>query len=159
MLLQKRCLMFLSKHLPKDYVFKHSTFYTRDTIKREKNLPLLPNSLNLLLVSLWGKVVSPWASSTSASTSFCPWSSASISSWAWSPSHGQCDFILHIHTPLFNIHTSYNYTRVIQMMLYYLMLGLAPHGMDLGFLGLGLLGLGPSWAWAFLGLGLIFWKD
>jgi len=63
-----------------------SSFYTRDTIKREKNLPLLPNSLNLLLVSLWGKVVSPWASSTSASTSFYPWSSASISSWAWSPS-------------------------------------------------------------------------
>ena len=78
--------MFPSKHLPKDYVFKHSTFYTRDTIKRENNLPLLPNSLNLLLVSLWGKVVSPRASSTSASTSFCPWSSASISSWAWSPS-------------------------------------------------------------------------
>jgi len=31
------------------------------------------------------------------------------------------------------------------MMLFYLMLGLAPHGMDLGFglLGLGRLGLGP----------------
>ena len=27
-------------------------------------------------------------------------------------------------------------------MLFYLMLGLAPHGLDLGFLGLGLLGLG-----------------
>jgi len=41
------------------------------------------------------------------------------------------------------------------MMLFYLMLGLAPHGLDLAFLGLGLLGLGlgPSWA---LGLGLIF---
>jgi len=65
-------------------------------------------------------------------------------------SHGQCDFILHIHTSLFNIHTSYNYTRVFQMMLFYLMLGLAPHGMDLGFFGLW-----PSWAWA-LGLGLIF---
>jgi len=38
---------------------------------------------------------------------------------------------LHIHTPLFNIQTSYNYTRVIQMMLFYLMLGL-------GLLGLGL---------------------
>jgi len=33
------------------------------------------------------------------------------------------------------------------MMLFYLMLGLAPHGMDLGFLGFGLLGLG-LWAWA-----------
>jgi len=31
------------------------------------------------------------------------------------------------------------------MMLFYLMLGLAPHGV--GFLGLGLLGLG-LWAWA-----------
>ena len=30
------------------------------------------------------------------------------------------------------------------MMLFYLMLGLAPHGMDLGF---GLIGLG-LWAWA-----------
>jgi len=68
--------------------------------------------------------------------------------YTYSPkSHGQCDFILHIHTPLFNIHTSYNYTRVIQMMLFYLRLGLAPHGMDLGFLGFGLLGLG-LWAWA-----------
>jgi len=38
-------------------------------------------------------------------------------------------------------------------MLFYLMLGLAPHGV--GFLGLGLLGLG---LWA-LGLGLIFCKD
>jgi len=28
------------------------------------------------------------------------------------------------------------------MMLIYLMLGLAPHGLDLGFLGCGLLGLG-----------------
>jgi len=28
------------------------------------------------------------------------------------------------------------------MMLFYLMLGLAPHGLDLGFLGLGI------WAWA-----------
>jgi len=28
------------------------------------------------------------------------------------------------------------------MMLFYLMLGLAPHGMDLGLLGFGLLGLG-----------------
>jgi len=28
------------------------------------------------------------------------------------------------------------------MLLFYLMLGLAPHGLDLGFLGLGLLGLG-----------------
>jgi len=37
------------------------------------------------------------------------------------------------------------------MMLFYLMLGLAPHGMDLGFLGFGLLGLGLGlelWAWA-----------
>ena len=34
-------------------------------------------------------------------------------------------------------------TRVNQMMLFYLMLGLAPHGMDLGFLGFGLLGLRP----------------
>ena len=50
--LQKRHLMFPSKHLPKNYVFKHYTFYTKDTIKREHNLPLLPNSLNLLLVSL-----------------------------------------------------------------------------------------------------------
>ena len=33
-------------------------------------------------------------------------------------------------------------TRVNQMMFFYLMLGLAPHGMDLGFLGLGFLGLG-----------------
>jgi len=63
--------------------------------------------------------------------------------YTYSPkSHGQCDFILHIHTPLFNIYTSYNYTRVIQMMLFYLILGLAPHGLDLGFLGLGF-GLGP----------------
>ena len=52
-----------------------------------------------------------------------------------------------MHTYLFNIHTSYNYTRVIQMMLFYLMLGLAPHGLDFGFLGLGLLGLG-LWSWA-----------
>jgi len=59
--------------------------------------------------------------------------------YTYSPkSHGQCDFILHIHTPLFNILTSYNYTRVIQMMLFYLMLGLAPHEMDLDFLGFGL---------------------
>jgi len=29
------------------------------------------------------------------------------------------------------------------MMLFYLMLCLAPHGMDLGFLGFDLLGLGP----------------
>jgi len=29
------------------------------------------------------------------------------------------------------------------MMLFYLMLGLAPHGMDLGSLGFGLLRLGP----------------
>jgi len=57
--------------------------------------------------------------------------------YTYSPkSHGQCDFILHFHTPLFNIHTSYNYTKVIQMMLFYLMLGLAPHGF----------GLGLSWA-------------
>jgi len=35
------------------------------------------------------------------------------------------------------------------MMLFYLMLGLAPHGMDLGLLGFGLLGLGLGlWAWA-----------
>jgi len=40
-------------------------------------------------------------------------------------------------------------TRVNQMMLFYLMLGLAPHGMVLGFLGFGLLGLGLGlWAWA-----------
>jgi len=40
-------------------------------------------------------------------------------------------------------------TRVNQIMLFYLMLGLAPHGMDLGFLGFGLLGLGLRlWAWA-----------
>jgi len=32
-------------------------------------------------------------------------------------------------------------------MLFYLMLGLVPHGMDLGFLGFGLLGLG-LWACA-----------
>jgi len=38
-------------------------------------------------------------------------------------------------------------TRVNQKMLFYLMLGLAPHGMVLGFLGFGLLGLG-LWAWA-----------
>ena len=31
--LQKRYLMFPSKHLPKKYIFKHSTFYTKDTIK------------------------------------------------------------------------------------------------------------------------------
>ena len=47
--LQKRYLMFPSKHLPKNYIFKH---YTKDTIKRENILPLLPNSLILLLVSL-----------------------------------------------------------------------------------------------------------
>jgi len=40
-------------------------------------------------------------------------------------------------------------TRVNQMMLFYLMLGLGPHGMDLGFLGFGLLGLGLGLsAWA-----------
>ena len=44
-------------------------------------------------------------------------------------------------TPIYLISTPP--TRVIQMMLFYLMLGLAPHGLDLGFLGLGLLGLGP----------------
>ena len=33
------------------------------------------------------------------------------------------------------------------MMLIYLMFGLAPHGLDLGFLGFGLLELG-LWAWA-----------
>ena len=54
---------------------------------------------------------------------------------------------MRLHPPnyshsLFNIHTSYNYTKVIQMMIFYLMLGLAPHGLDLGFLRLGL------WAWA-----------
>jgi len=66
--------------------------------------------------------------------------------YTYSPmSHGQCDFILHIHTPLFNIHTSYNYTKVIQMMLFYLMLGLASHGMDLGFFRLW-----PSWALGFI---------
>ena len=54
-------------------------------------------------------------------------------------------------TPIYLISTPP--TRVIQMMLFYLMLGLAPHGV--GFLGLGLLGLG---LWA-LGLGLIFCKD
>jgi len=57
------------------------------------------------------------------------------------------DNVTLFYTSLFNIHTSYNYTRVIQMMLFYLMLGLAPHGMDLGFLGFGLLRLG-LWAWA-----------
>jgi len=63
--------------------------------------------------------------------------------YTYSPkSHGQCDFILHIHTPLFNIHTSYNYTRVIQMMLFYLMLGPCPSWFGLGLLRLGL------WAWA-----------
>ena len=68
--------------------------------------------------------------------------------YTYSPtSHGNCNFILHIHTPLLNINTSYNYTRVIQMMLFYLMLGLALHGMDLGLLGFGLLGLG-LWTWA-----------
>jgi len=45
---------------------------------------------------------------------------------------------MRLHPPnyshsLFNIHTSYNYTKVIQMMLFYLMLDLAPHGLDLGF--------------------------
>ena len=40
-------------------------------------------------------------------------------------------------------------TRVNQMMLFYLMFGLAPHGIDLGFLGFGLLGIGLGlWAWA-----------
>ena len=29
-------------------------------------------------------------------------------------SHGQCDFIFHFHTPLFNNHTTYNYTREIR---------------------------------------------
>jgi len=43
-------------------------------------------------------------------------------------------------TPIYLIFTPP--TRVIQMMLFYLMIGLAPHGLDLGFLGLGLLGLG-----------------
>ena len=90
--------MFPSKHLPKNYIFKHSTFYTKDNIKRENNLPLLPNSLNLLLVSLWGKLMSPWASSTSASTSCWPWSSTSISSWSWSPSanHSSQDTTLRV---------------------------------------------------------------
>ena len=93
--------MFPSKHLPKNYVFKHSTFYTKDTIKRENNLPLLPNSLNLLLVSLWGKLMTSWASSTSASTSSCPWSSASISSWSWSPSYilSKSNFIFTTYFP------------------------------------------------------------
>ena len=62
--------MFPSKHLPKSYIFKHST---KDTIKRENILPLLPNSLNLLLVSLWGRLMSSWTSSASAFTS--SWSS------------------------------------------------------------------------------------
>jgi len=58
---------------------------------------------------------------------------------------------MRLHPPnyshfLFNIDTSYNYTKLIQMMLFYLMLGLAPHGLDLGFLGLGLLELG-LWTW------------
>jgi len=49
---------------------------------------------------------------------------------------------MRLHPPnyshsLFNIHTSYNYTKVFQMMLFYLMFGFAPHGLDLGFLGLG----------------------
>jgi len=48
-------------------------------------------------------------------------------------------------TPIYLIST--HPTRVIQMMLFYLMLGLAPHGLDLGFLGLDLLVLG-LWAWA-----------
>ena len=43
-------------------------------------------------------------------------------------------------TPIYLISTPP--TRVIQMMLFYLMLGLAPHGLDLGFLGLGF-ELGP----------------
>ena len=83
-------------------------------------------------------------------------------------SHGRCDLFLLWHllkttptppllshmdnvtlsntfTPIYLISTPP--TRVIQMMLFYLMLGLAPHGLDLGFLGLGLLGLG-LWAWA-----------
>ena len=46
------CRKFPSKHLSKNYIFKHSTFYTKDTTKRENILPLLPNSLNLLLVIL-----------------------------------------------------------------------------------------------------------
>jgi len=50
-------------------------------------------------------------------------------------------------TPIYLISTPP--TRVIQIMLFYLMFGLAPHGLDLGFLGLGL----------GLGLGLIFCKD
>ena len=72
--------------------------------------------------------------------------------YTYSPkSQGQCDFILHILTPLFNIHTSYNYTRVIQEMLFYLMLGLAPHEMAWAFWALAFLGLGFGlglWAWA-----------
>jgi len=69
--------------------------------------------------------------------------------YTYSPkSHGQCDFILHIHTPLFNIQTSYNYYALL------FNASPSPHGMDLGFLGFGLLGLG-LWACA-LGLGLIF---
>jgi len=66
--------------------------------------------------------------------------------YTYSPkSQGQCDFILHIHTPLFNIHTSYKSKSDDAL----LMLGLAPHGMDLGFLGFGLLGLGLGlWTWA-----------
>jgi len=58
--------------------------------------------------------------------------------------------LFYIFTLLYLISTPL--TRVNQMMLFYLMLGLAPHGMDLGLLGFGLLGLG---LWA-LGLGLIF---
>ena len=76
MLYKRGIYRFPSEHLPKNYIFKNSTFYTKDTTKRENILPLLPNSLNLLLVILWSKLISSWAPSTSASTS----------SWSWSPS-------------------------------------------------------------------------
>ena len=40
----------------------------------------------MLLVSLWGELSTPWASSIWASTSSCSWWLASMSTWAWSPS-------------------------------------------------------------------------
>ena len=70
--------------------------------------------------------------------------------YTYSPkSHGQCDFILHIHTPLFNIHTSYK-SKSNDALLFN---AWPCPSWD----GLGLFGLWPSWAWAWaLGLGLIF---
>lgn len=61
--------------------------------------------------------------------------------YTYSPkSHGQCDFILHIHTPLFNIHTSYK-SKSNDVLLFN---AWPCPSWD----GLGLFGLGLSWAWA-----------